>query len=251
MRHTRTPPRRGRDASCLAPPAQTRTCSFPAYGSHLGYPRRIMCAVCRPAPGARVPGTVPGACGAGLPFPSASALGSTGSAAVRSVADCSATICSTLFVGFTATMAELDFSCPCIIGYDSSSSRCGPSLARNADGQPRDLPASDAIRLHVMWPWTPAGRQHLAKRCRTCCLRANKDSRPLRCMTFFVAQSHTPCNRCVRFATTVASDPATLATKRTLLLTWTGLAPAGSHQLCLAHLFNQLVHSSDMWLIPR
>ena len=28
---------RGRDASYLAPPAQTRTCSFPAYGSHLGY----------------------------------------------------------------------------------------------------------------------------------------------------------------------------------------------------------------------
>src|SRR6516165_11491434 len=27
---------RGRDASYLAPPAQNRTCSFPAYGSHLG-----------------------------------------------------------------------------------------------------------------------------------------------------------------------------------------------------------------------
>src|SRR5205823_2337639 len=26
----------------------------------------------------------------------------------------------------------------------------------------RDLPASDAIPLHVMWPSTPAGRQHLA-----------------------------------------------------------------------------------------
>jgi hypothetical protein len=44
-------------------------------------------------------------------------------------------------------------------------------------------------------------------------------------------QSHTPCNRCVRFATTVASGPATLATKRTLLLnlgrTCTGwIAPA-------------------------
>ena len=26
----------GRDASCLAPPAQIRTCGFPAYGSHLG-----------------------------------------------------------------------------------------------------------------------------------------------------------------------------------------------------------------------
>jgi hypothetical protein len=25
---------RGRDASCLAPPAQIRTCAFPAYGSH-------------------------------------------------------------------------------------------------------------------------------------------------------------------------------------------------------------------------
>src|ERR1700682_1764295 len=40
-----------------------------------------------------------------------------------------------------------------------------------------------------------------------------------------------PCNRCVRFATTVASGHATLATKRALLLTWAGLSPAGSHQL--------------------
>src|SRR5262249_34702627 len=53
--------------------------------------------------------------------------------------------------------------------------------------------------------------------------------------------SHTPCNRCVRFATTVASGHATLATKRTLLLTWAGLPPAGSHQLCLAHSFDHLV----------
>ena len=30
---------RGRDACYHAPPAQIRTCSFPAYGSHLGYPR--------------------------------------------------------------------------------------------------------------------------------------------------------------------------------------------------------------------
>src|SRR6266480_369872 len=47
----------------------------------------------------------------------------------------------------------------------------------------------------------------------------------------FVAQSHTPCNRCVRFATTVASGHATLATKQdaTLYLgrTFTGwIAPA-------------------------
>src|SRR6266568_864407 len=56
---------RGRDASYLAPPAQIRTCSFPAYGSHLGYQRRLYAAVCEPAPLTRVPGTVPGACFAG------------------------------------------------------------------------------------------------------------------------------------------------------------------------------------------
>src|SRR5262245_49481988 len=52
------------------------------------------------------------------------------------------------------------------------------------DGQTRDLPGSGAIPLHVMWPLTPAGRQHLAWRCRTCCLRANENPRPLRCLIF-------------------------------------------------------------------
>ena len=60
-----------------------------------------------------------------------------------------------------------------------------------------------------------------------------------------MAQSHTPCNRCVRFATTVASGHATLATKRTLLLTWAGLPPAGSHQLCLAHSLDHLVGARE------
>ena len=114
-------------------------------------------------------------------------------------------------------------------------------------GQTRDLPASDAILLHVMWPLTPAGRQHLAAldgRCRTCCLRANKNSRPPRYRSF-EAQSHTPRNRCVRFATTVASGHVTLATKRTLLLTWTGLPPAGSRQLCLAHSLDHLIGARE------
>src|SRR5215208_1942525 len=61
----------------------------------------------------------------------------------------------------------------------------------------------------------------------------------------FVAQSHTPCNRCVRFATTVASGHATLATKRTLLLTWAGLPPAGSRQLCLAHSLDHLISAGE------
>jgi hypothetical protein len=50
-------------------------------------------------------------------FPSAPALGSTGSAAGFPA----------LFVGFLATMAGSDFSRPCIIGYGSSPSRCGPA----------------------------------------------------------------------------------------------------------------------------
>jgi len=54
---------------------------------------------------------------------------------------------------------------PCIIGYGSSPSRCGPGR-HTASGQTRDIPASDAILLRVMWPSTPAGRQCLA-----CCVR--------------------------------------------------------------------------------
>ena len=59
-------------------------------------------------------------------FPSAPALGSTGSAAGRPA----------LFVGFIATMAESDFSRPCIIGYGSSPSRCGPGGTLTAAGRP-------------------------------------------------------------------------------------------------------------------
>ena len=52
-----------------------------------------------------------------------------------------------------------------------SSSATAPSLPDadhrtqhplDADGQSRDLPGSGATLLHVMWPLTPAGRQHLA-----------------------------------------------------------------------------------------
>jgi hypothetical protein len=53
--------RRGRDASYLAPPAQIRTCGFPAYGSHLGY-RRQRFAVCEPAPLTHSCGSESGAC---------------------------------------------------------------------------------------------------------------------------------------------------------------------------------------------
>src|SRR4249920_2549957 len=85
-------------------------------------------------------------------FPLVSALGSPGSATAGSPADCSTADCTALFAGFAATMTESDFSCLCIIGYGSSPSRCGPSLALDADGQTWDIPGSDAIHLRVMWP---------------------------------------------------------------------------------------------------
>src|SRR6516162_11923580 len=87
-------------------------------------------------------------------FPLAPALRSTDSAAATVFG-------SALFAGFPATMTGLDFPRPYIIGYGSSPSRHGPPVS-SAGGQTWDLPASDAIRLHVMWPLTPAGRQHLA-----------------------------------------------------------------------------------------
>ncbi len=52
----------------------------------------------------------------------------------------------------------------------------------------------------------------------------------------FVAQSHTRHDCCVRFALAVAGDDATLAGRLALPLTCTGLPPAGSRQLRLAHL---------------
>src|SRR5262244_2774419 len=55
----------------------------------------------------------------------------------------------------------------------------------------------------------------------------------------------TPHAIAVRFAANVAVDHATLATKRTLLLTWAGLPPAGSHQLCLAHSLDHLVGAGE------
>src|SRR5262245_17875598 len=82
-------------------------------------------------------------------FPLSPPLGSAGSAIAWTPADCSAAGFAILFAGFTATMPESDFSCPYIIGYGSSPSRCGPPYATHHshdDGdQVRDLPGSDAI----------------------------------------------------------------------------------------------------------
>ena len=100
----------GRDAHYCAPPAQNRTCGFPAYGSHLGCltAKRWLFAACRTRSSAWV--TRARICVRCVlcwsAFPSAPALRSTGSSAG----------CPASFVGFLATMAGSDFSRPFIAG---------------------------------------------------------------------------------------------------------------------------------------
>jgi hypothetical protein len=163
---------RGRDASYLAPPAQIRTCGFSAYGSHLGYRRRYV-AVCEPTPVSRLSGSESSACLIGphspwsLPFAPPTP---------RRIAPLCSSASQLLWQSQTSRVRSSSATAPHL-----------PDAGRQRQchsGQTRDLPASDAILLHVMWPQTPAGRQHLAWRCRTCCLRANENPRPLRYLIF-------------------------------------------------------------------
>src|SRR4051794_748104 len=117
--------------TCISgtPPAQIRTCGFPAYGSCLGCVTAQV-AVYAPAPVTREPGSESSTCFAGAhspwpppfapPTPLRPPLQTPPQGAFLA-----------LFVGFTATMTRSDFSCPCIIGFGSSPSRCGPSRSRN------------------------------------------------------------------------------------------------------------------------
>src|SRR5260370_22868708 len=104
-----------------------------------------------------------------LTFPSASALGSTDSAAG----------CPALFVGFPATIAESDLPRPFIIGYGSSPSRCGPER-RTAAGQTWDLPVPiQGASAHARFfdhagPFGPCDGAS-----ETCCLPRSKQRRPL------------------------------------------------------------------------
>src|ERR1051325_4252531 len=151
-----------------------------------------------------------------LAFPSIPALRSTGSAADRSA----------LFAGFPATMAGSDIPPPCIIGYGSSPSRCGPP-ASAGDGQMRDLPVSSAILLRVTCSSTPAGctapRITVLSMLRSAakeCLRPQRDG-------YFGAQSHTPRSSCVRFVALVTSGSRnTRLQTGSLRLAWAGLSPA-------------------------
>src|SRR3954463_12192871 len=90
--------------------------SHPASGSHLGYDgKALRPSVRAPASVTRFPGSAPGACGAGSrsPWPPPFAPSPPAGPPV-------------LFGDFITTMTRSDLSRPCIIGFGSSPSRCGP-----------------------------------------------------------------------------------------------------------------------------
>jgi len=123
---------RRRDAHCWAPPAQIRTCGTTAYGSCLGWMTN------RP----------PVTWTSFLPYASqplwhaSAALSPTRAWLVRVplgpcplLSPLRSPIRAALFAGVFAHTAESDFSRPCISGFGSSPSRCGPPAYTSASGQ--------------------------------------------------------------------------------------------------------------------
>ena len=123
---------RGRDIHYWMPPAQIPAGVIHAPGSHLGWlttkPTKQLPVHSR-ASGTHLPGAVSGTCVALPCSPRSSPLAPPAPPPVAQV----------LFAGFSATMKRSDFSCPCVIGFDSSSSRRGP-LPYPWGGQAGDLP---------------------------------------------------------------------------------------------------------------
>src|SRR5262249_43276900 len=122
------PEREGR-AVYRTPPAQVRTWGFPAYGSSLGWVTAPV-AVYPPYPFARRPGPEASTCFAGAyspwppPFAPPTPLRPPPQTPPQGAF-------FALFAGFIATMTRSDFSCPGIIGYGSSPSRCGPPYSHS------------------------------------------------------------------------------------------------------------------------
>ena len=154
-------------------------------------------------------------------FPLVPALRSTNSAAVGAA----------LFAGFIATISGSDFSCPCIIGYGSSPSRRGPDSPRSARSDTRsprfrpvpfmrdgvldlDGVSAPCIAAPHMLPsasWTASASVKF---------RISWLNLPPHTIAVYASWPPSP-----------TAHDATLATRRALPLTWTGLSPAGPRQL--------------------
>src|ERR1700730_880542 len=86
-----------------------------------------------------------------------------------------------------------------------------------------------------MWPSTPAERRHLASRCRTCCLRRFRASRPPQSYFFRGSIPHpirSLCTLRIRRRRRLRNTRFPAVRYR---LTGAGLSPAGSLQLRLTH----------------
>ena len=147
-------------------------------------------------------------------FSSASALGSANSAA-----DCSA-----LFVRFTATMAESDFSPSCIAGFGSSPSRREPiRLAPPVNGETSRFPYKE--RAYMPGSQTTQSRSHA--RVDACDRMAFRRSDGVGAPNeAFAAQWLAYTSPCRRFACRLPADTRTARGRcGSLLLHRSGLAP--------------------------
>src|SRR6266436_871684 len=123
-----------------------------------------MFAVCAPAPVTRLCGSASGTCFAGPhspwspPFAPPAPLHS---APLQIALERAVPLCSPasplIWRGPTSRVRASSATAPHLPDADRRT-----HAACSDDGQTRDLPGSDAIPLHVMWPLTPAGRRHLA-----------------------------------------------------------------------------------------
>src|SRR5215472_7040359 len=110
-----------------------------------------MLAVCAPAPVTRSSGSASGTCFAGSHSPWSPPFAPP---TPRRIAPLCSPASQLLWQGPTSRVRSSSATAPHL--PDAGRQR------QHRSGQTRDLPASDAILLHVMWPLTPAGRQHLA-----------------------------------------------------------------------------------------
>jgi hypothetical protein len=182
--------------------------------------------VCVPAPVSRSPGSASGTCFAGPHSPWSPPLAPPAPPRIAPLCSLASRL---LWRRPTSRARASSATAPRLPDADRR------TLTQAPNGRARDIPGSDTILVRVMWPSTPAGRQCLAYRHRSCCVRPWRRS-PLLRKAHFVAQSHTPRTRCVRFVPGIAAAHATLATGR-LARPYPGRTCTGrSRQLRLAHL---------------
>src|ERR1700689_4213111 len=129
-------------------------------------------------------------------------------------------------------MAGSDCLCPFIAGYGSSPSRRGPANFCRPDTSSPTFRGDQYVRDEVF----DHGRATAPRMTALLMLPSAMSTASASAIIVLSRLNSSPLNDCcVRFATVVTFRPATLATNRTLLPHWTGLPPAGSRQLSVAH----------------